>query len=224
MFWIKWITSCSSDLVTPLFLAEVTCKFFGFCGVEMVSFFGVNWKCWWWCWYCLDGSFLNVSRWNGLVTNFLSFHFYYLGGKLFYLILLFLILRVVFSCIFPFMDGVVWLLRSDCLLVLVSSCCAIDAWFLSAKLLMPNIHWSSLLLLFLCKSFSLLTLPTAEAYDFSFNHFELNVSVGTSSFLTRSYSRDCLDWNFNWWNFFCFCCLCGRSWIFWFIFIVPFIS
>ena len=102
MFWIKWITSCSSDFVTPLFLAEVTCKFFGFCGVEMVSFFGVNWKCWWLYWYCLDGSFLNVSRWNGLVTNFLSFQFYYLGGKLFYLILLFLILRVVFSCYFSF--------------------------------------------------------------------------------------------------------------------------
>ena len=126
--------------------------------------------------------------------------------------------------IFPFKDGVAWLLQSDCLWVLVSSCCTIDAWFLSAKLLMPNIHWSSLLLLFLCKSLLLLTLPTAEAYDFSFNHFELIVSVGASSFLTRSYSRGCLGWNFNWWNFFCFCCLCGRSWIFWFIFIVPFIS
>ena len=116
------------------------------------------------------------------------------------------------------MDDVARLLQCDCSLVLISSCCAIDAWFLSTKLLLLSVCLRFLLLLFLCRSVLLLPLLSADTYDLSFDDFEISISVGVSSFSTRSYFWGCLGLNFNWWNFFCFRCLSGRSRIFRFAF------
>ena len=91
VFWFKWITFCNSDFVAPLFLAEVTWRFFGFCGFEMMLFLGSN--------QCFQDendvggvgilwmvASLNICRRTGLVTHFLA-----------YLILCFLLL-LVFVC------------------------------------------------------------------------------------------------------------------------------
>ena len=62
---------------------------------------------------------------------------------------------ILFSVVVSFMADVAWLLWCDCSLVLISSWCVIDAWFLSTKLFLLNVRLRLLLLLFLCICFAI---------------------------------------------------------------------
>ena len=212
------------------FSAEVTCRIFWILRSWNASFLGIN--------RCFRnenvvagvGIVWAVASWmfaDEMCSSPISLAFRFVISEVSCVICSCIFLyRVLFSVVIvSFYDDVVWLLQCNYSLALLRDW----SWFLPTKLFLLSICLRLVWHVFLCRFvllfvLFLLLLSRLMHMTSQLIGFELNVSVGVSSFLTRSLFGSCVGLNFSWWNFFCFCCLSAWSRIFWVVFIVSFIS